>query len=534
MAKKQPKKASKKKKTHPYSSEKKIVQYIAEHPRSSKTELNRALCHVYTSSQQFLKEMTRTTLNRGLEWLVDHNHIIESNGNYKVNPDKLKLYPEIWNKKQMELKNYKIDKDKHYEMLKFYVDDDILKRAINNHTKIEILSKETSFYFSDAMNELFNDFVYSILIECFLNNPDHWLTIKKPEDLQFKINIEANWDEDPEILKRLIKRKEKSLKENYLFPFGWSKFHRWSNENNEPIRKERIAKKTEEDLFNRAFTENQLRKERIEKYKQKVLSLKPVYLARVDKEYEDMIGPEENIIAIKKLKRLIEDEYIDFQEDVVLDWVDRGKPVFEDRQSYMLGMIINMIIYDRDLSKEDNRENQEEKWRNEWKKIRSYGDYRSKRIDMKKESLLPEGVNGFEFLIEEMRRRYPEKIERIEELVEHEFKYHSIRSIMNNKDYFKSEEKEIKSCLECGKEHSEFHAYCKECMIEIIKEKKYKICSGCGKTHEERYSYCKECWDKMTKICPSCGREHIEYGKYCYSCSFKYLEENNKNKQNSK
>lgn len=512
------KKEEKKKKSHPYPTEKIIVQYIFDNLNCTKRDINRDLAHDYETMPRTMKEMTRTTLNRGLEWLIDHNHIIESNGNHRVNPDKLKLYPEIWNKKQMELKNYKIDRDKQHEMLRFYVDDDILKRAINNYTKIEILSKGTNFYFSDEMNELFNDFIYSILIECFLNNPDHWLTIKKPEDLQFKINIEANWNEAPEILKRLNERKEKNLRDNYLYPFGWSRFHRWGNENNEPIRKERIANKTEEDLFNKAFTENQLRKEKIDKYKQKVLQLKPIYLARLDKEYEDTIFPEENIIAIKKLKNIVEKEYIDFQEDVVLNWVDGGKTVFETRQSYMLDMVMNMVLYDKDLSKEDNRENQEEKWRKEWKKIRSHGDFRSKKIDTNLPEL-PEGENGFEFLIEEIRRRYPKKLERIEELTDFEFNYHSIRSIMNNKDYFKSEVKKIKSCLECGKEHSEYHAYCKECMIKIIKEKKYKICSGCGKTHEERYSYCKECWDKMTKICPSCGREYIEYGKYCHSCS---------------
>ena len=299
MAKKQPKKEGKK--NHPYASEKITVQYIHENPNCSKRDLNRDLAHVYTSSQQFLKEMTRTTLNRGLEWLVDSDHIIENNGNYRVNPGKLELYPEIWNKKQMELKNYKIDRDKHNEMLQFYVDDDILKRAINKHTKIEILSKETNFNFSNEMNDLFNDFIYSILIECFLNNPDNWLSIKKPEDLQFKINIEANWNKDSEILKKLNERKEKSLRDNYLYPFGWTRFNRWGNENNEPIRKERIANKTEEDLFNKAFTENQLRKEEIEKYKQKVLQLKPIFLARLDKEYEDIISPEENKIAIKKL-----------------------------------------------------------------------------------------------------------------------------------------------------------------------------------------------------------------------------------------
>ena len=389
-------KEEKKKKTHPYPTEKIIIGYINDNPNYNKSIITKALASEYLSDgTRIIKDMTRTTVNRGLEWLVNHDHIIKSNGNYRVNPDKLKLYPEIWNKKQMELKNYKIDRDKQHEMLRFYVDDDILKRAINSYTKIEILSKGTNFYFSDETNELFNDFIYSILIECFLNNPDHWLTIKKPEDLQFKINIEANWNEDPEILKRLIKRKEKSLRDNYLYPFGWSKFHRWGNENNEPTRKERIANKTEEDLFNKAFTENQLRKEKIDKYKQKVLQLKPIYLARVDKEYEDIgDGFEENIIAIKKLKKIVEKEYIDFDEDVVLNWTDVGKPVFEDRQSYMLGMVMNMIIYDKDLSKEDNRENQEEKWRKEWKKIRSRGDFRSKKIDTNLPEL-PECVNVF-------------------------------------------------------------------------------------------------------------------------------------------
>jgi len=531
MAKKQPIKVEKKQKTHPYSTEKIIVEYVHENPNCTKRDLNQDLASVYTSSQRFLKEMTRTTLNRGLEWLVNNDHLIEINGNYRVNPDKLKLYPEIWNKKQMELKDYKINRDKHIEMLQFYVDDDILKRAIKKHTKIEILSKETNFNFSNLMNDLFNDFIYSMLIECFLNNPDHWLTIKKPEDLQFKINIEANWNEDPEILKRLISRKEKSLKDNYLYPFGWTRFNRWGNENNEPNRKERIANKTEEDLFNKAFTENQLRKEKIEKYKQKVLQLKPIYLAKLDKEYDDMFFPEEGESgpAIKKLKNIVEKEYIDFDEDVILAWSDADKPVFDDRKSQLFSHIITMIKYDKDFNEEDEREDYEEKRRRDWERIRSYGDYRSKTIDMKNKYSVPEGVNALDFIMEEIRRIYPEKIKKIEEMVDFEFNYHSIRSIMNNKDYFKSEEKEIKLCLECGKKHSEFHAYCKECMIGIRKKNKYvKTCSECGKVHEERYSYCKECWDKMTKICPNCGREHIEYGKYCYSCSVKSLEENNK------
>jgi len=360
-----------------------------------------------------------------------------------------------------------------------------------------------------------------MLIDCFLNNPDHWYSIKKPEDLKFKVHIDANWNEDPEILKRLNERKEKNLKDNYLYPFGMSKFHRWANENNEPKRSELIANKTEKDLFNRAFTEDQMRKEQKEKHKQRILSLKPIYLARVDKEYRDIVSPKENKIAIKKLRKIIENEYIDFQEDVILHWTGIGDPSFEDRQGIFLISFLNMIMHDRDIHKGNEEVGQEEGWRKRWRNLIKYGDYKSKKIEL--ETKLPEDIKGFDSLIEEIRRRYPDKIERIEEHIDNEFKFHSIRNIMKNKDYFKAfYEEKPKLCIKCGKEHYQVHAYCEDCWEEIKKNNQYaKTCFECGKVHEERYSYCKECWDKMTKICPSCGREHIEYDKYCYSCSFK-------------
>jgi len=411
-------------------------------------------------------------------------------------------------------------------MLEFYLDDSILRRVINKNTQIEILSKVKTFYFSDEMSNLFHDLIHSILIECFFNNPDHWFDIKEPMDLDFNIKIKANWSNDHGLFNRLLDRKKKNLKENYLYPFGNSVFHKWADENK---REELLKNKTEEDLFNKAFTEDQLRKVKIDEYKQKVLRLKPIYLARLDKEYEDIISPEENKIAIKELRRIVENEYIDFDEDVILHWTDVGKPVFDDRDGVILHHIIIIVKYDKEFR---DKEDPEEARRRQWKRLIKLGDLKSEpRRSIIKEELkneLPEGIT-FNDIIELFKNDYPEKMKRIEFIVDFEFKYHSIRSIMNNKDYFKSEEKEIKLCLECGKEHSEFHAYCKECMNEIRKKNKYaKTCSECGKVHEERYSYCKECWDKMTKICPSCGREHIEYGKYCYSCSFKYLEESDK------
>ncbi len=221
------------------------------------------------------------------------------------------------------------------------------------------------------------------------------------------------------------------------------------------------------------------------------------------------------------MRKIIENEFINFQEDVILYWVRIGVPAFYGRQDVIIDKTLTMIRYDRDLTKEEKEVDSEEKWRKRWRKINKYGDLRSKKIEL--ETRLPEGIKGFDSLIEEIRRLYPDKIERIEDHVDYEFKFHSIRNIMKNKDYFKAfYEEKPKLCIKCGKEHYQVHAYCEACWEEIKKNNQYdRTCFECGKVHEERYSYCKECWEKMTKVCPSCGREHIEYGKYCYSCSFK-------------
>lgn len=418
-----------------------IIKYIYENEGCNKTEMNQDLTHKYSrdGTQEIIrKEMSQKTLRNRLNWLLRMNHIIKIDGEHWLNKEKLALYPDIWNKRKIEFESYVKARGKFTEMLELYEDDDILKRAIKKHTKIDIMSKkDQNFYFSNEMHDLFNNFVYSLLIECFLNNPDHWHKLKKPEDLEFKININANWSKDPGILKKLNDRKIKCFKDSYLYPFGLSTFHKWGLENNEHNRKTRLVKKTEEDLFNKGFTEDRLRQEDIEISKQKIRRLKPVYLARIDKEYRDMISPEENKIALIKLREIIESEYIDFEEDVVLEWGEVGRPRFQNRFFFTLGKVIDLVIYDKDFKENSENYSKEEKWKKELKNITKYGDLKSKPIELDDDNI-PEGTDRIELIFDLIRTKHPEKWKRIEESVDFEFNYHSIRNIQDNEDYFKA------------------------------------------------------------------------------------------------
>ncbi|KKL93828.1 hypothetical protein LCGC14_1870750, partial [marine sediment metagenome] len=60
--------------------------------------------------------------------------------------------------------------------------------------------------------------------------------------------------------------------------------------------------------------------------------------------------------------------------------------------------------------KEDNEKSQEEKIRNQWDEIRRYGDYRSKKIESKNKDFIPEDVDRFEYLIEEIKSVKPNVI----------------------------------------------------------------------------------------------------------------------------
>ncbi len=410
--------------------------------------------------------------------MIRYEHIEHSNEGFVINPDLdlKKFYPNIWRTKEMEYSNFKKKFHKSYE-----VDDDILRRAVNKHTKIEILSQAKTFHFSDEMDDLFHDFIYSILIECFFNNPDHWYEIKEAMDLDFKIEVKANWSKDPEIFNRLLNRKNKNLKDNYLHPFAYSVFHNWANEDK---RKEILKNKTEQDLFNKVFTEDQLRKERIERYKQKVRRLKPIYLAQLEKEFEkiksgnyynycpycsqllkktyikdqvqdqgfsgyvllcdecdfyrrlDVDVDSKNVLHLSDelniIKKNIENENIDFEEDVILHWSIRGKPVFDDRDSVVLMHILRIIKREAEF----NNDKDQKEWRNHWEDVIKSGNFRNepRRSFIEKElrDKLPENIT-IRDLIEIFQDRYPEEMKKIEEQVDYIFALESIRNFKKNK-----------------------------------------------------------------------------------------------------
>lgn len=88
------------------------------------------------------------------------------------------------------------------------------------HTEVYITknSETKDFYFSDLQICKFNQLIFSMLYDAFLNNYDHWFAFEKPDDLDFSITIKANWSRDPLLFEIFQKLRDLELKEKHLYP----------------------------------------------------------------------------------------------------------------------------------------------------------------------------------------------------------------------------------------------------------------------------------------------------------------------------
>ena len=88
------------------------------------------------------------------------------------------------------------------------------------HTDVFITKSSDSkdFYFSDLQVCKFNQLIFSMLYDAFLNNYNHWFTFEKPADLDFTITIKTNWSKDPLLLEVFKKLRDLELQEKHLWP----------------------------------------------------------------------------------------------------------------------------------------------------------------------------------------------------------------------------------------------------------------------------------------------------------------------------
>jgi len=104
---------------------------------------------------------------------------------------------------------------KHYKFTEIY------NSLISKNTHIKISQKPTSkeFFLSDNKNKLFSELILSLVFDCFLNNPDIWYTMEKPEDQDFEINIKVNMLNVPYFFHRCFKTiRDFSLQNKTVIP----------------------------------------------------------------------------------------------------------------------------------------------------------------------------------------------------------------------------------------------------------------------------------------------------------------------------
>lgn len=197
-----------------------VLRYIYEHP----------LCNYKKLKEDFKDEMSLNALKYYIRgkynrkdnsykepYLIKKNYIrnhkeVEHGG--KIYPDEFTITNEGL-KSSKELTRDKIQKlyEKYstivekFRTRKHYKFTEIYNSLISKNTHIKISQKPTSkeFFLSDNKNKLFSELILSIIYDCFLNNPDIWYTMEKPEDQDFEINIKVNMLNVPYFFHRCFK-----------------------------------------------------------------------------------------------------------------------------------------------------------------------------------------------------------------------------------------------------------------------------------------------------------------------------------------
>lgn len=186
--------------------------------------------------------------------LIKQGHVIANSsrrwGNKELpdefifNEESLHCYNELREKIKNQKEQFNKFIEEKKELYNLFLDDEHLFNIIFQNTKIEI-NPQNKFVFPDEFGEIFHELIYSLLIECFFNNPYNWNIIKSSKDLDFTITIQTNWSKVKYLFERLKQNKKQCFKEKNLFPFGKSLFNIWLDDKS---RKSLLKKFTEKEL----------------------------------------------------------------------------------------------------------------------------------------------------------------------------------------------------------------------------------------------------------------------------------------------
>lgn len=300
--------------------EKIIIEYIDNHPKIKYRELNKGL----TKER---KLMTSKTLKYYLFSEDNPDNLIEK-GNifyhsermynkksypeeFEVNPKVFSLHPKLWKKR-------KIDIIKDVEVKFGYFPSEYFDNMIWNNTQLFLDSKKDQLLQAGPFGFTFSSLVFSLMIECFFNNPQNWFLIKNPEDLDFQITIKANWSKDKEIFKVLMKHKKKCFEDGVLYPIASSRFSTWlSGEDREEI----LKGKTEEEIYHIANSKMQQLNKFGEKQDQKRKMAKPILLEIVDKELEHLKEKRKQYLE-KEKKHPKKEEILERNQEKINNLID--------------------------------------------------------------------------------------------------------------------------------------------------------------------------------------------------------------------
>lgn len=199
------------------------------------------------------KQWHPNTIKKYYKQLIDSGHIKIIDNKLYFNGEFIELYPKIKeeiHKKEIEEKKRLLSEQENLkrkrELNSLFFNDDIISAKLRNLTQIEV--KPTEFpILPKEFREIFFEFIHSLLIECFFNNPYNWHIIKKSEDLDFTITIKAHWSRDKVIFNRLEKNRDQCIKDGILYAFGRSIFQSWLDKES---RNTILKGKTVEDLYN--------------------------------------------------------------------------------------------------------------------------------------------------------------------------------------------------------------------------------------------------------------------------------------------
>jgi len=204
------------------------------------------------------------TIKKYYNQLIDSGHIKKINNELYFNDEFIELYPKIKEerlKEKLEKKKRLLSEEESLNRKKqlnsLFFNDDIISAKIRDLSEVKIKPSEF-FILPEEFRETFYEFIHSLLIECFYNNPYNWHIIKKPEDLDFTITIKAHWSKDDEIFNRLEKNREQCIKDGNLHTFGRSIFRSWLDKES---RNTILKGKTVEELYNIGWAKERRRKD---------------------------------------------------------------------------------------------------------------------------------------------------------------------------------------------------------------------------------------------------------------------------------